>query len=129
MPIRTVTSPNLTPRERAELDWEKESTHLQAALVEKQDQAKVELERIKANHDLVIRRLGIDNTKLKTELEQQLREAEMDIKRLEVKWLTILKIPLNIVLLPVKFIMALAIPIAAITGKELDKHFWEIMKW
>ena len=111
MPIRTVQSENLTPRERAELDWEKESTHLQAALVEKQDQAKVELERVKADH------------------VKQLREAELDIKRLEVRWLAILKIPLNIVLLPVKLIMALAIPIAAITGKELDKHFWEIMKW
>ena len=110
MPIRTEQNQNLSPRERVQLDWEKEATKMQMALVERQDEAKVELERLKAEHD------------------KQVRELEVEIKRLDVKWAALLRIPLNIVLLPVKLLMALAIPISAISGKPLSKEFWEIMK-
>src|SRR5690348_14310376 len=111
MPIKTEGRAVLTPKERAELDWEKESAHLQVDYANRANEAKIELEKTKAEHD------------------RQIRELEVDIKRLEAKWIAMLKIPLNIVLLPTKLIMALAIPISAISGKQLDRHFWEIMKW
>lgn len=92
MPIRNETRETLTPRERAELDWEKESAHLQM------------------------------------EYGLKIQEMELQIKQLEVKWTQVFRIPEAIIKLPVKAIMSLAIPIAAITKHELPDKFWEFMK-
>lgn len=90
MPI--VQGPDkLTPRERAELDWEKEAAHLQVAYAEKA------------------------------------KEMDIQLKRLEARWTQLWKLPMAIVWLPIRFVMAFAIPISVITKKELPKEFWEFM--
>jgi serine kinase of HPr protein (carbohydrate metabolism regulator) len=85
-------NPNLTPREREELDWEKESTRLQV------------------------------------ELAQRKQDYELDLRKLEVKWTQIFRLPTAIILLPVKLVMSLAIPISVLTKYELPKEFWEFVK-
>lgn len=91
MPIRESREPNLTPRERVEFEWEKEATHLQATLHERQQ-----------DHDL-------------------------EIRKIEVKWTQVFRIPQAIILLPVKVIMSIAIPISIITNHTLTKEYWEFM--
>lgn len=91
MSLKLNTTESLTPRERAELDWEKETTRLQVQLHERQ------------------------------------QDYELKIKLLEVKWTQLFKLPHLIILLPIKFIMAFAIPISVITKKELPPAFWEFM--
>lgn len=85
-------SPNLTPKERAELDWEKESTRMQVDLTEKIKQMDIELEKTKN------------------------------------RWTQLWRLPLAIVKLPVAFVVAFAVPISLITGKDLPKDIWEWLK-
>jgi uncharacterized protein YtpQ (UPF0354 family) len=92
MPIRTELRETLTPRERAELDWEREYA------------------------------------KLQVEYGTKVQELDLEVRKLEAKWSSLLKLPLAVVLLPVKLIMALAIPIAAITKHDLSDKFWEFMR-
>jgi hypothetical protein len=92
MPINTEIRETLTPRERAELDWEKESARMQMEYAEK------------------------------------VQALELEVRRLEVKWTQLFRLPLAILTLPIKLIMALAIPISVITKKDLPEAFWSFMK-
>jgi hypothetical protein len=92
MPINTEIRETLTPRERAELDWEKESARMQMEYAEK------------------------------------VQQLELEVRKLEVKWTQLFRLPLAILTLPIKLIMALAIPIAAITKHDLSDKFWELLK-
>ena len=62
--------------------------------------------------------------------EFTLRRAELDleVRKLEAKWTSWLKLPTAVILLPVKFIMALAIPISVITKKDLPDAYWDFLK-
>lgn len=92
MPLKLDVPDTLTPRERAELDWEKEAARMQVQYAER------------------------------------LKEMDLEVKKLEVKWTQLFRLPQAIILLPVKLILALAIPISVITKKELPKEFWEFIK-
>ena len=92
MPILPETREALTARERAELDWEKESARLQIEYAEK------------------------------------MKAMEYEIKKVEARWTQVFRIPLEVIKLPVRLIMAFAIPISVITKKELPAPFWEFMK-
>ena len=91
MPVRQNTTETLTPRERAELDWEKE-----AAIMQK-------------------------------DYGERLAEMELEVKKLEVKWTQVFRIPEAIILLPVKLLMALAITVSVITKKDLPPDYWRFM--
>jgi hypothetical protein len=92
MPIQPETREALTARERAELDWEKESARLQIEYAEK------------------------------------MKAMEFEIKKVEARWTQVFRIPLEIIKLPVRMILAVAIPISVITKTTLPKEFWEFMK-
>lgn len=92
MAILKETNPELTPREQAELSWEKEAAHLQVDHAEKVSQ------------------------------------LNLEIRKLEVKWQQLWRIPLAVVLLPVKLVAALAVPISVVTKKDLPKEFWEFIR-
>lgn len=57
----------------------------------------------------------------------KLKEYDIQVQRLEAQWSAWLRLPFAIILLPVKFIMAFAIPISVITKKELPKEYWEFL--
>lgn len=90
--LRAEVNPNLTPRERAELDWEKEAAHMQV------------------------------------EYAQSIKEMDLEVRRLEVKWQQLLRLPAMIILLPVRLVLALAIPIGVITKTTLPDQYWEFLK-
>lgn len=92
MPILQETREQLTPRERAELDWEKEATRIQV------------------------------------EYAQKVKEMDLEVRRLEVKWTQLFRLPQMILFLPIKLLMSLAIPISVITKKDLPDSYWEFMK-
>jgi hypothetical protein len=92
MPIRTELRETLTPRERAELDWEREYA------------------------------------KLQVEYGTKVQELDLEVRKLEAKWSSLLRLPLAVVLLPVKLIMALAVPISAVSGKQVPEKLWELLK-
>lgn len=85
-------SPNLTPRERAELDWEKEAAQMQVAYAEK------------------------------------VKEMDLEVRKLEAKWTQLFKLPMALIWLPIRFIMAFAIPISVITKKELPQAYWDFLR-
>lgn len=89
---QNTPSPSLTPRERAELDWEKEGTYLQA------------------------------------EYAQKIKEMDLEVRKLEVRWTQVFRLPQMIILLPVKLILAFAIPISVITKKDLPPAYWEFLR-
>lgn len=82
----------LTPKEKEELNWEKEATRLQI------------------------------------EYAERIKQMDLEVRKLEAKWSTLFRLPLAVLYLPVKLIVAFAIPISAITKKELPKEFWEFMR-
>lgn len=92
MPIQLERRTVLTPKERAELDWEKEATHLQVAYAEK------------------------------------VKEMDLEVRKLEVKWTQLFRLPMAVIWLPIRLIMAFAIPVSVITKKELPAAFWEFMR-
>lgn len=92
MAILPNREPNLTPKEREELNWEKEATHLQIQYAEK------------------------------------VKEMDLELRRLEVKWTSLFRLPQMLLLLPVRLVLSLAVPIAAVSGKELPKEYWEFLK-
>lgn len=85
-------SPNLTPRERAELDWEKEAAQMQVAYAEK------------------------------------VKEMDLEVRKLEAKWTQLFRLPMALIWLPIRFIMAFAIPISVITKKELPQAYWDFLR-
>jgi len=58
----------------------------------------------------------------------KVKELELQIKKIETNWTQVFRIPLAIILLPVKFIMAFAIITSLITKKDLPKDFWELLR-
>jgi hypothetical protein len=92
MPILQSKREDLTPRERAEMDWEKEATRLQVEYAEK------------------------------------IKQMDLEVRKIEAKWTQLFKLPMAIVGLPIRFVMAFAIPISVITKKELSKEFWEFIR-
>lgn len=92
MPILAQQREVLTPRERAELDWEKESAAMQIAHAEK------------------------------------ISEMNLEIRRMETRWTQLFKLPMAIIWLPIRVVMAFAIPISVITKRELPEKFWEFMR-
>jgi hypothetical protein len=82
----------LSPRERAELDWEKEAARLQITY------------------------------------NETIKQMDLDLKKLEVKWTQLFRLPLAILTLPIKLVMSLAIPISVVTKKDLPDKFWEFMR-
>lgn len=66
--------------------------------------------------------------KLTADYQLLYKDKELEIKRIEVKWTQIFRLPLAIIMLPVRVVMAFAIITSLITKKELPKEFWDFLK-
>jgi hypothetical protein len=66
----------------------------------------------------------------KTQADYQLEYKRLDIevKKIEARWSSWLRLPAMLIWLPIRFIMAFAIPISVITKKELSDKYWEFMR-
>lgn len=65
---------------------------------------------------------------LQAEYQLKYKAIDFELKKLEARWTSWLRLPALIILLPVKFIMAFAIPISVITKKDLPEAYWQFMK-
>jgi hypothetical protein len=55
-------------------------------------------------------------------------EYEIELQKIQAKWTNLLRLPFAIILLPVKLVMAFALPISVITKKDLPEAYWEFLK-
>lgn len=58
----------------------------------------------------------------------KVKELELQIKKIETHWTQVFRLPLAVILLPVKFVMAFAIITSLITKKDLPKEFWDLLR-
>lgn len=65
---------------------------------------------------------------LNAEYTLKLKQAELDIVRLEAKWLSWLKIPITIIKLPVLIVMALGYIVSVARKQEPSDKFWDFMR-
>lgn len=64
---------------------------------------------------------------MQTELTLKLKEMELEIAKIETRWSVLLKLPLAIVLLPVRLLLAVAYIVAVARKHEPADNFWEFM--
>jgi hypothetical protein len=65
---------------------------------------------------------------LQGDYQVRYRQMDVEVRKLEARWSSWLRLPMAIVLLPIKFVLAFAIPISVITKKDLPDKFWEFMR-
>lgn len=64
---------------------------------------------------------------LEIELAREQHQAEIELKKLESKWASWLKIPLLIIKLPVFILFGFAYIVCAFTGYQPVKRFWDLL--
>jgi hypothetical protein len=67
-------------------------------------------------------------TKLQIEHAEKISQMNLEVRKLEARWTQLFKLPMALIWLPIRLVMAFAIPISVISKKELPDKFWEFMK-
>ena len=65
---------------------------------------------------------------MQSEHTLKLKELELEVAKIEAKWTVLLKLPLYIVMLPVRILFGLAYICSMFTKKELPEEFWKFIK-
>lgn len=60
--------------------------------------------------------------------ELAVKDKELEVMRLEAKWSSWMKLPVMVLMLPVRVVMSFAVIISAITKQPLPQQFWDYMK-
>lgn len=58
----------------------------------------------------------------------QMKELEIEVQKIEAKWSSLLRLPVLIITLPVRIVLAVAFCIAVARKHELSEPFWNYMK-
>lgn len=58
----------------------------------------------------------------------RLKEMDMEIARMEAKWTNILRLPIVIITLPIKVVLAIGYLIAVAKKQEPSDKFWDYLK-
>jgi hypothetical protein len=69
-----------------------------------------------------------ESAAMQLEYAEKVKQMDLEVRKIEAKWTQVFRIPLEIIKLPVRLVLAFAIPISAITHTTLPKEFWEFMK-
>lgn len=81
-------------------------------------------------HDTEERRLGREHAvrikELELELARENHRANIELKKLEAKWSSWLKIPVLIIKLPVLILLSFGYWLDSIRGSEPSKDFWKL---
>lgn len=93
---------DVTPRESVEHEW------------------RVDEFRMQAEHATMLKRLEL-------ELARENNKGELAIKELEIKWSSLLRIPLYILRLPLLPFLGVAYVCSMFTKKEMPKRFWDLL--
>lgn len=65
---------------------------------------------------------------MQSEHSQKIRAMELEIEQLQVKRNSWTMLPVFIIMLPVRFVLAFGYIIMAIRGKEPGSNFWKFMR-
>ena len=66
-------------------------------------------------------------TEIHAKYQIQLKELDLQVKKIEVKWSQVFRLPLAIVYLPVKIVFGLGYIAHAIKGTQPSDKFWEFL--
>ena len=58
----------------------------------------------------------------------KIKELELEVAKLEARWSSWLKLPMAIIMLPVRIILAIAFVICSITKFEPPQVFWDVLR-
>lgn len=58
----------------------------------------------------------------------RVKELELEVAKLEAKWTQLYRLPLAVVLLPVRILFAIGFIALCVVKKEPSDKFWEFMK-
>lgn len=79
-----------------------------------------------------LEREEFEQQKTVTELQiahtQRLKELELEVAKLEAKWSSWLKIPIYIIMLPIRILFAFGFIVAMIRKQEPSDRFWDFIK-
>lgn len=101
MPIYENTE--LTPKEHMMMEYQKDET------------------RLNREHAIVMKKLEI-------ELAKEKNAAEIELKKLEAKWSSWLKLPSMIIKFPLYIFFGIAYVVDSIVGNEPSSNFWKFIK-
>lgn len=57
----------------------------------------------------------------------RVQELQLEVSKLEAKWTSLYRLPFAILMLPVRFMMSIALIISVAVKKELPQQFWDII--
>lgn len=69
-----------------------------------------------------------ESAQLQIDYATRIKEMDLEVRKIEAKWTQLFRVPMAVIALPVRVIMAIAIPISVITKKDLPDKFWEYMR-
>lgn len=76
----------------------------------------------------LIREHAVKIKELEIQLLREKNEAATEIRRLEAKWSSLLKIPTMVVKLPIFMFLGIGFIVSSIRGIEPSKDFWTYIK-
>jgi len=98
-----VSDNEVSPRESLLHEWEVENFEKQAA------------------HAIQIKQLELA-------LKREDNQAKIELKKLEAKWSSWLKLPITLIKLPIYLVMATGYVVAVARKQDVTKNFWEYLR-
>ena len=114
------TRRELTDADREQHANEVQAFNLQAAHTEK-------IKQMELDGKLAEIRGRLDSAKATRESQERIRNAELELARIEARWLSWLRIPITVVKLPVYVVFGLAYCIAVARKHEPSEAFWRFL--
>lgn len=115
------TRTELSAADREQHAYEVEAFKMQAEHAEKIKQMELDakLAEIKGR---------LESAKASRESQERIKDAELELARLEARWLSWLRIPVTVVKLPVYVVLGVAYCIAVARKHEPSDKFWQFLK-
>jgi hypothetical protein len=112
---------DLTAREREQMQHESEMFAKQAAHSEavRQMEKDTKLAELNGRHEAA---------KLARESNERIKQAELELARLEARWLSWLRIPITIIRVPLYLILGIGLCISLARKHEPPKDFWALLR-
>jgi hypothetical protein len=76
----------------------------------------------------LIREYNITIKQLELEVQREKNMAAIELKRLEAKWSSLLRLPSQIIKLPVFLLLGLGYIVSVIRKTDVSKDFWNYLK-
>lgn len=112
---------DLSPREREQFDHE-------SAMFDKQAAQVLAVKTLERETKLAELRMRAEQADASRQSNERIKQAELDIARLDAKLNNLYKIPLSIVRLPLYIVLGIAYCIAVARDHEPSADFWRLLR-